>query len=228
MNFDCLAPHYDWMEAVMAGGLLQRARMNWLESLVDCRRILSVGEGHGKFAAAFGRRFPEAELTCVEASQRIAGARPASDRSFGRVGAVDASRGSDLVAPGTTVRCHRHLLLPRLLSTGSAAHSRRSAGSRCDRQGRVAARRFRDTRSWRRPVARASDPRRDVRLLPRGHAIAGQPPLSAGRTVARTRVSSRRPPGVLVWSAAGRSLAALSPYGANNQLTGRTQASEAV
>ena len=32
MNFDCLAPHYDWMEAVMAGGLLQRARMNWLES----------------------------------------------------------------------------------------------------------------------------------------------------------------------------------------------------
>ena len=54
-----------------------------------------------------------------------AGARPASDRSFGRVGAVDASRGSDLVAPGTTVRCHRHLLLPRLLSTGSAAHSRR-------------------------------------------------------------------------------------------------------
>ena len=143
-----------------------------------------------------------------------AGARPASDRSFGRVGAVDASRGSDLVAPGTTVRCHRHLLLPRLLSTGSAAHSRRSAGSRCDRQGRVAARRFRDTRSWRRPVARASDPRRDVRLLPRGHAIAGQPPLSAGRTVARTRVSSRRPPGVLVWSAAGRSLAALSPYGA--------------
>ena len=71
MNFDCLAPHYDWMEAVMAGGLLQRARMNWLESLVDCRRILSVGEGHGKFAAAFGRRFPEAELTCVEASQRM-------------------------------------------------------------------------------------------------------------------------------------------------------------
>jgi len=68
MNFDRLAPHYDWMEAVSGGGLLQRARTAWLDELRGCRRILSVGEGHGRFAAACAAQFPAAELTCVEAS----------------------------------------------------------------------------------------------------------------------------------------------------------------
>lgn len=71
MNFDLVAPHYDWMEAVTAGGLLQRARTSWLDELAGCRRLLSVGEGHGKFAAAFAERFPCTELTCVEASPRM-------------------------------------------------------------------------------------------------------------------------------------------------------------
>lgn len=68
MNFDRLAPHYDWMEAFLAGDRLQRARTAWLGELAGRRRILSVGEGHGKFAAACRARFPEAELTCIEAS----------------------------------------------------------------------------------------------------------------------------------------------------------------
>lgn len=68
MNFDRLAPHYDWLEAVSAGGRLQRARTAWLDALKGRPRILSVGEGHGRFAAACLARFPEAELTCVEAS----------------------------------------------------------------------------------------------------------------------------------------------------------------
>ena len=68
MNFDRLAPHYHWMEALSGGGLLQRARTVWLDELKDCRNILSVGEGHGRFAAACAARFPDAELTCVEAS----------------------------------------------------------------------------------------------------------------------------------------------------------------
>lgn len=68
MNFDRLAPHYDWMEALCGGGLLQRARTAWLEKLSGRRCILSVGEGHGRFAAACATRFPAAELTCVEAS----------------------------------------------------------------------------------------------------------------------------------------------------------------
>lgn len=71
MNFDVVAPHYDWMEAVTAGGLLQRVRTAWLDELAGCRRVLSVGEGHGKFSAAFAARFPRQELTCVEESPRM-------------------------------------------------------------------------------------------------------------------------------------------------------------
>lgn len=71
MNFDRLAPHYDWLEAMTAGGRLQRMRTHWLDALAGRRRVLSVGEGHGRFAAAFLARFPDAELTCVEASPKM-------------------------------------------------------------------------------------------------------------------------------------------------------------
>jgi SAM-dependent methyltransferase len=68
MNFDRLAPHYDRLEAITAGERLQRARTAWLDELSGRRRILSAGEGHGRFAAACAARFPAADLTCVEAS----------------------------------------------------------------------------------------------------------------------------------------------------------------
>ena len=71
MNFNRLAPHYDWLEAVTAGGKLQRARTAWLEELSGCSRLLSVGEGHGRFAESCAARFPAAALTCVEASPRM-------------------------------------------------------------------------------------------------------------------------------------------------------------
>lgn len=71
MNFDPLARHYDWLEDLTAGGRLQEARTAWLPELRDRRRILSVGEGHGRFAAACAQFLPKAELTCVEASARM-------------------------------------------------------------------------------------------------------------------------------------------------------------
>lgn len=71
MNFDRLAPCYDWLEAFTAGGRLQRARTALLEELRGRTRILSAGEGHGRFAAACTQRFPAARLTCVEASPRM-------------------------------------------------------------------------------------------------------------------------------------------------------------
>ena len=71
MNFDRLAPHYDWLEAFTAGEKLQRVRTAWLEELHDCRRILSGGEGHGRFAEACAIRLPHARLTCIEASPRM-------------------------------------------------------------------------------------------------------------------------------------------------------------
>jgi ubiquinone/menaquinone biosynthesis C-methylase UbiE len=71
MNFDRLAPHYDLLEALTAGGRLQRARTAWLEELAGRRRILSAGEGHGRFVSACAARFPEAEITGVDASARM-------------------------------------------------------------------------------------------------------------------------------------------------------------
>lgn len=68
MSFDRLARHYDWLESLTAGSRLQRARTAWLPALRGHRRILSVGEGHGRFAAACVAQYPAAELTCVEAS----------------------------------------------------------------------------------------------------------------------------------------------------------------
>jgi len=90
VNFDRLAPHYDWMEAVTAGGLLQRARTHWMGELSGCRRVLSVGEGHGRFAAAFLQSVPEAKLTCIEACARMAArARRRIDRIPGAAGRVE-------------------------------------------------------------------------------------------------------------------------------------------
>lgn len=71
MNFDRLAPHYDWMETVIAGKRLQQARVFWLEELKGRQRILSVGEGHGRFSKAFVERFPESEVTVLDASERM-------------------------------------------------------------------------------------------------------------------------------------------------------------
>ena len=95
MNFDRLAPHYDWLEEFLAGDRLQRARTAWLGELGGRKKILSVGEGHGKFAAACRARFPEAELTCVEASPAMLA------RAQRRLGADAAQvnwHGGDLLA----------------------------------------------------------------------------------------------------------------------------------
>ena len=68
MSFDRLAPHYNWLEALTAGSKLDQARAFWLGALEGHKRVLSVGEGHGKFAQAFATRFPFTTLTCVESS----------------------------------------------------------------------------------------------------------------------------------------------------------------
>lgn len=86
MNFDPLAHYYDWMEWVLAGRLLQRARVRWLQDLAGCRNVLSVGEGHGRFAAAFVRAFPRSRLTCIDDSAGMLA------RAQRRVQRVDAAR----------------------------------------------------------------------------------------------------------------------------------------
>jgi len=52
-RFDWLAPHYAWVEAVTFGGLLQWCRTALLNDVADARRVLVLGEGDGRFLAAF-------------------------------------------------------------------------------------------------------------------------------------------------------------------------------
>lgn len=83
-NFDWLAPHYRWLEAVLAGGKLQRCRTAQLGAVGTPRRILLVGEGNGRFLAACHAAFPAARITVVEASgAMLARARARWERGAG-------------------------------------------------------------------------------------------------------------------------------------------------
>ena len=68
MSFDRLAPHYTWMEVVLAGRRLQRVRTAWLDSLEGCRDILIAGVGHGHFHRRCIEPFPGTHITSVNAS----------------------------------------------------------------------------------------------------------------------------------------------------------------
>jgi len=68
MSFDRLAPHYRWMEAVLAGRKLQRCRMAWVDEVRDCRRVLIAGVGQGRFLEMAVREMRGSEFVCVDAS----------------------------------------------------------------------------------------------------------------------------------------------------------------
>ena len=71
MSFDCLAPHYRWMEWLLAGGKLQRCRTAFLPLLPPPRHALLLGEGNGRFLVEFLRAHPGTRFTCVDLSQRM-------------------------------------------------------------------------------------------------------------------------------------------------------------
>ena len=71
MSFDLLAPHYRWMEWVLAGGKLQRCRTAFLHSLPAPRRALLLGEGNGRFLVELIRAHPGVEIVCVDASRKM-------------------------------------------------------------------------------------------------------------------------------------------------------------
>ncbi len=68
MSFDWLAPHYGWMETVLAGPWLQRARLAWAEELAGCEHLLVVGIGHGRELGPLLRMHPALRITAVDAS----------------------------------------------------------------------------------------------------------------------------------------------------------------
>ncbi len=82
MSFDFLAPHYGWMETVLAGSRLQRCRTTWIDRLAGCRHLLVAGVGHGPALAAVLRAQPGLRITCVDASAgMLAQARRRAERA---------------------------------------------------------------------------------------------------------------------------------------------------
>ena len=71
MSFDWLAPHYRWMEAVLAGRKMQRCRVAWLNEVGLCRNVLVVGEGPGRFLEVAVAQMPDARFVCVDASSAM-------------------------------------------------------------------------------------------------------------------------------------------------------------
>jgi tRNA (cmo5U34)-methyltransferase len=71
VSFDTLAPHYRWMEFVLAGEKRQRCRTTFLDDIPPARNILLLGEGHGRCLVECCRRFAGARVVCVDASERM-------------------------------------------------------------------------------------------------------------------------------------------------------------
>jgi ubiquinone/menaquinone biosynthesis C-methylase UbiE len=71
MSFDLLAPHYRWLETVLAGGKLQRCRTAFLPAIPPPQNVLLLGEGNGRCLLELLRAHPTAKFTCVDASARM-------------------------------------------------------------------------------------------------------------------------------------------------------------
>ncbi len=71
MSFDCLAPHYRWMEWILAGRKLQHCRTFYLDAIPAPQQVLLVGEGNGRFLIEVLRKYPAATITCIDASEAM-------------------------------------------------------------------------------------------------------------------------------------------------------------
>jgi ubiquinone/menaquinone biosynthesis C-methylase UbiE len=70
-DFDVLAPHYAWMEWLLAGKKLQRCRGVFVHAISAPRRALIIGQGHGAFVAELLKAHPGVRCTCVDSSSRM-------------------------------------------------------------------------------------------------------------------------------------------------------------
>jgi ubiquinone/menaquinone biosynthesis C-methylase UbiE len=94
MSFDSLAAHYRWMEWLLAGRKLQRCRTAFLGRIHPPREVLLLGEGNGRFLEALLLAYPQARVTCVDASaamlERARARLAARDGEFSNVSFVHA------------------------------------------------------------------------------------------------------------------------------------------
>ncbi len=67
-NFDALAPHYRWIEAVTFGPLLHWCRTALLPHLRESRRALVLGDGNGRFLASLLAANPTVTVDAIDIS----------------------------------------------------------------------------------------------------------------------------------------------------------------
>lgn len=70
-GFDRLAACYDWMETILAGDRLERCRNAFWGEMGEVRHALLAGVGHGRFLTELRRRYPGAEITCIDSSAKM-------------------------------------------------------------------------------------------------------------------------------------------------------------
>jgi len=70
-GFDRLAPFYDAMEDVLAGGLMMRVRTAFFEHWQEEGDVLLVGEGHGRFLRYLRHARPRLNITCLDSSAEM-------------------------------------------------------------------------------------------------------------------------------------------------------------
>jgi ubiquinone/menaquinone biosynthesis C-methylase UbiE len=134
MSFDALAPHYRWMEFILAGQKLQRCRAAFLDAIPIPQSILLLGEGPGRALIECCRRFRSARITCVDASAAMhAQARRRLERSCPAHDQVDyvranvlgwtppSSEAYDLIVTNFFLDCFRPEQLERITRVISAA-----------------------------------------------------------------------------------------------------------
>ncbi len=68
MSFDRISSLYPTMERWMAGPCMHKARVACLNELHEPKNVLLVGEGHGRLLIEMLRRFPDAQMTCLDSS----------------------------------------------------------------------------------------------------------------------------------------------------------------
>lgn len=71
MSFDLVAPWYRTLERIAFGEDLQRCRVACLAEIATPRHALVVGEGNGRFLCELLRLYPEVEVDCLDASERM-------------------------------------------------------------------------------------------------------------------------------------------------------------
>jgi ubiquinone/menaquinone biosynthesis C-methylase UbiE len=133
MSFEVLAPHYRWLEFVLAGDKLQRCRTAFLRHAAEPSQVLILGEGNGRFLLECRRRFTRAQITCIDASAKmlelakrrlLAESLPLDRVEFFRANALEwtpPANSFDLLVTNFFLDCFRPEQLERIIAALAAS-----------------------------------------------------------------------------------------------------------